>query len=38
MHYQTKLFQASPHCYSVVVVTVVIVIVDGYGDDSVVVS
>ena len=39
MHYQTKLFQVSPHCHCVVVVLVLVVmdVVCGtYGDDGVV--
>ena len=35
MHYQTKLFQASPHCFGYcVVLAVVVVIGRGYGDDG----
>ena len=38
MHYQTKLFEASFHCYcysSYCVVVFVIVVVGGYGDGRV---
>ena len=41
MHYQTKLFQVSPHCYCYcvvifVVVAVVVVVCGGYGNGGVV--